>query len=387
MATALGGNKIALWYLEEEPPAMYHPDVAAIEFDASGKVLVSVGSNSVRTWDTQTGQLLFDIPNAHTGNINDVVIESKKEYIVSASGDNSIKIWDLQDGSLVQDFPSEHLGAVLSLDIDPAGVRLASVSDKMLKIWDLSTMKVINSIELDFKPNSVAFSSDGKMLAVGGKGANFRVFDSNTFQLLGELNDEVDEGLSYEMVSIWAVGFKPDANILGVSSIDGIIRFWDTRTFEQFESRLNMGEGNDVWDFEFSPGGSLVAGSTYGYNDSVKLFEFGTFTEIGLPLKESIYLVENFLRERSMKLITFDGFDSTVEDVEFSPDGQWLASAAGNYVAFWNIDPNYWAEKACQVAGRNLTLQEWQTYFGNEPYQITCSQWPVDEDALAAKDN
>jgi len=153
-----------------------------------------------------------------------------------------------------------------------------------LKIWDLNTLKLTYSVELNLKPKSIAFSSDGKMLAVGGgQGvANFRVFDSNTFQLLGELNDEVEESLSYEMVSIWAVGFQPGADILGVSSIDGTIRFWDTKTFEQFESHLNMGEGNDVWDFDFSPNGNLVAGSTYGYNDSVKLFEFGTFTEIGI---------------------------------------------------------------------------------------------------------
>jgi hypothetical protein len=39
----------------------------------------------------------------------------------------------------------------------------------------------------------------------------------------------------------------------------------------------------------------------------------------------------------------------------------------------WNLDPTRWAEAACDLAGRNLTVDEWQTYIGDlAEYNNTC---------------
>jgi hypothetical protein len=39
----------------------------------------------------------------------------------------------------------------------------------------------------------------------------------------------------------------------------------------------------------------------------------------------------------------------------------------------WNLDPSHWAEAACDLAGRNLTEDEWQTYIGDlAEYNNTC---------------
>jgi hypothetical protein len=37
-----------------------------------------------------------------------------------------------------------------------------------------------------------------------------------------------------------------------------------------------------------------------------------------------------------------------------------------------SLDPDDWSDAACQAAGRNLTLEEWEHYFGEEPYHRTC---------------
>jgi hypothetical protein len=31
-----------------------------------------------------------------------------------------------------------------------------------------------------------------------------------------------------------------------------------------------------------------------------------------------------------------------------------------------------WQERACQIAGRNLTTEEWQQYLGDREYRETC---------------
>ena len=38
----------------------------------------------------------------------------------------------------------------------------------------------------------------------------------------------------------------------------------------------------------------------------------------------------------------------------------------------WDLDPEHWAEAACNVAGRNLTHQEWAATIGElAPYRLT----------------
>lgn len=64
--------------------------------------------------------------------------------------------------------------------------------------------------------------------------------------------------------------------------------------------------------------------------------------------------------------------------VYFRPDGKSLISTYLGVVPIiiWDLDPESWIQKACQIAGRNLTQEEWAQYFPDEAYRKTCEQWP-----------
>ena len=55
------------------------------------------------------------------------------------------------------------------------------------------------------------------------------------------------------------------------------------------------------------------------------------------------------------------------------PDGQTAIVATGDG-AVYRLATRFdqWTAFACAVAGRNLTLGEWQAVFGDEPYRETC---------------
>jgi hypothetical protein len=67
----------------------------------------------------------------------------------------------------------------------------------------------------------------------------------------------------------------------------------------------------------------------------------------------------------------------------FSDDDQHVIVCSGEHYtqldsALINTDPNYWVEKACSIAGRNLTETEWNRFIGAEyEYEITCPQFPA----------
>jgi WD40 repeat protein len=42
---------------------------------------------------------------------------------------------------------------------------------------------------------------------------------------------------------------------------------------------------------------------------------------------------------------------------------------------FWDLRPTSWEAKACQLAGRNLTHDEWDQFVGGD-YRRTCPRWP-----------
>jgi WD40 repeat protein len=63
----------------------------------------------------------------------------------------------------------------------------------------------------------------------------------------------------------------------------------------------------------------------------------------------------------------------------FLAGGKTLISASKNEIILWDIDPQSWIEKACNIAGRNLTHSEWLQFVGpNIPYHdAACPELPI----------
>ena len=98
---------------------------------------------------------------------------------------------------------------------------------------------------------------------------------------------------------------------------------------------------------------TLVAGAS---NDTVTLYDLAAGIRLGDPIpSESPGITPGYLR----------------------PDGRELLVNMRDGVAVWDLDPDAQFDAACRLAGRNLTREEWATYFGAiAPYRETCPATP-----------
>jgi WD40 repeat protein len=158
-----------------------------------------------------------------------------------------------------------------------------------------------------------------------------------------------------------ALVISPDGQHLAWSNSGAVILLWNIQAVPpSLEARLS-GHAASVTSLDFSRDGNfLVSG---GADGTLELWNVVTHVLVGAPLV---------------------GHGAPVNAVAFSPDGATLASASADQtVILWQISASLQAlavqdpvERACQLAGRNLTRSEWDQYLTSQTYRKTCDQWP-----------
>jgi WD40 repeat protein len=126
-----------------------------------------------------------------------------------------------------------------------------------------------------------------------------------------------------------------------------MVMLWDVERHELIGVPL-VGHADRVIGVAFSPDGRMLASS--GADRKIILWDV----------------------ERRQEIATLSQ-ESDVPSVAFNADGSRLASGADDgTIIFWDVSLAAWRQDACQLAGRNLTQEEWERYLGTEPYQETC---------------
>ncbi|MEM7067063.1 MAG: NACHT domain-containing protein, partial [Cyanobacteria bacterium P01_B01_bin.77] len=151
---------------------------------------------------------------------------------------------------------------------------------------------------------SVAFSPDGKLLALGDSKGTVQLWDTLTHRVL-----MIKQGHENW---VYSVAFSPDGLTLASGSYDKTVKLWSVK--DQSEIASLQGHENGVYSVAFSPDGlTLASGSG---DKTVKLWSVKDQSEIA----------------------SLQGHENWVSSVAFSPDGLTLAS--GSYdktVKLWSV--------------------------------------------------
>jgi WD40 repeat protein len=215
-----------------------------------------------------------------------------------------------------------------------------------IQLWDVATGGRRGDIGDEFAyASDAALSADGARVALARQQAGdggAEVWDVASRSRLASLDSGAD-------ATELTVAFSPDGRLLATAGFGRYVRLWDVAS-RRLVRKLDLGAGGSS-TLEFSPDGATLAVSRL--NEPVAtLWDVATGIRIGPTLTAG--------RRTAM--------------VDVSDDGrQLLLTLANGEGAIWDIDPKSWARRACALANRTLTREEWDRFLPGRPYTPACT--------------
>ena len=305
------------------------PDAA---LSRDGRWLALPSSRAVELLDAQTGQVVRTLEDG----ARNVVLSPDGRLLAGTTSRGQAKIWQTQTGEEVwtADYPARYL------TFSPDGATLCCLGRQDVLLVTVATGREHRMPVEAATLEGLAFSPDGKLLAIDEAGGNVRIWQVATgrpVRVLEKLGRYVKQlafsadgtalrALSYDSVTSWNVasGKLPtttelpgvgswwassDLRLLALGHPDTVARVWDVRSGQEM-AVLRAGE-EGITACAFCPDGRLL---TACGSDGLKVWDVATGEE-----------TESFAE---LKL--------TRGALAFSPDGRLCAAGSGN-IELWDI--------------------------------------------------
>lgn len=316
----------------------FSPDGKSVLVGHWGNAMGKPGPAQAQLYDPATWKPRLGSPVRHNAAIWGSAFSPDGRTFATASFDNTARQWHTASGQPTVS-PLQHRGSVFAVAYRPDGKVLATVArivdpanpsgGSEVYLWDAATGQPVRApIPLaHLYPRGLAWSPDGKTLAVGGglpvsksvSGVGGRVvlLDADTGQQRGIPLVHAE--------TVTAVAFHPGGEMLATASEDGVARFWDARS--QVRQKAVLRHPYPLTCMAFCREGlTLATGggqrlAVWRGQGEVRIWDVATAQELVQPLVHYDY-----------------AWTAEVHAVAFSPDRSQLVTASENgYAWLWPI--------------------------------------------------
>jgi WD40 repeat protein len=267
----LGDGKEPLAALGRHGETLIQGDTYALSAD--GRTLaVSRWNEKVRFVDVASGEVADRSPRDPDNSCTAFMPNAQQVFLVDRDGQTVI-LWSRVAGREVRRFVG-HLAPIWAVAVSADGRYLATASatpnpfrgkpppqDDSIRLWDVATGR--ERWRLPTTSWTLAFSSDGALLAGGGRNNAIHLWETAT----GKEVKQFETPQSYNS----RVKFSPDGKSLASTARDGTVRLWEVLTGQ--ERARFVGHRGEVYALAISTDGRRLASG--GDDTSVLLWDVG----------------------------------------------------------------------------------------------------------------
>jgi WD40 repeat protein len=333
------GRPLGALLADPQPPGGSGPFGRSVAFSDDGDIVaVGQADGTVDFWNRTAGRLLTSLPTGQGGGDIRVAWSPTEPVLATAAPDRSVVLWDLSDlrrpTATARLQVGEYPGAISNFPtFSPDGRIIVAANSGLvgatLTFIDAADGRVLRQVHRGDSLGDVAFSADSGTLAVGG-GLGAAMIDVASGETIATRVTDGTSSIAFANGGRWlvTVGWPTEALPLCIpqgSTCDpttppsATLELWDAESLRQIGEPITV-VGPFPVDASANPDGTKVVTSEFVVSDS---------------------------------------------PVDTAP-------------ILWELDPERWAELACEIAGRNLTRDEWADYLPGRDYRTTCAEWPAD---------
>jgi WD40 repeat protein len=342
----------------------------------------------------------------HDGSINALAFSPKTDQMILASGgqDHTVRLWDVKQGTPISNPLTGHTDQVRALAFNPVdGQLLASTGDDArLFLWNSEAHQPVQQVQLGAPGQSLAFSPNGKVLAVGQGDGSIDLRDAVSLELIGS-------PLKGHAGPVLSLAFNYDGTQLYSGGQDSKIKAWDvtkgelkneTQAAGQVVALAAVGEflvsgdanygvelwnGNSLQEVQSAPVSPRGRPLFVGFDSD----EYGNTTLMYTDSNNDLSGWNWQGNTITQPLLGYEGPISSAAFIRNEAYGPTYASSLDDTIQIWGmrpaaavttgtgLDPQQLAEEACQRAGRNLSQEEWNMYMPGVRYQKICEALPT----------
>lgn len=309
-----------------------------------GRILARVQAHRLWFVDTRTGRETARSPELPE--VWGARWSPDSRRLLTWGPDSMVRVWDAASGRQLARRPNDI--DLLPVAFAPDGTRIYLPDGSgRLETLDTDTLRPVHAaVPLGTGVRSLlAHPTDGSVFALRIDGSVVRVEPST-----GKTLAEAPPGTLSAQAGSWV--FSPDGSVIATADATGNMRLLDATSLAWSGPDSGAPWGGDR---DYAPDGSQIAAVR---PDRISLWDGHTGNYVAsLPLPANSGNVSIAYLEDSSGLV--------------------IAAADGRT---WTADTrtDTWTERACGIAGRNLTQAEWTQFFPSRPYHATCPQWPAD---------
>lgn len=324
-----------------------------------------------------------------------------------AVGGTSVQLWDASRRTLLASFALPSKVYVNATAFGPSGVIAVALSDGKVSLLGSSTLTPLATpfpvISGTGAAESVAFSTDGTLLATGADDGSVRLYDVADPAHPRRLVTAHGSGNA-----VYTVAFAPDGHFVAAASLDNVVRLWQVTgsgtssvgssvglapterslgdmasyaiglAFSPDSTMLAVGSADKtvhLWDVA-NPAHPVLLGPALtgpsGYVWAAAFSPSGQTLAVGVT-DGTVWLWNVASPAHPLLIATLTGPADHVYGLAFSPSGAQLAATSfEGTVHLWDTSPADALASSCADTGQQLTEAEWASYVPGVPYRAAC---------------